>query len=115
MNHDRIYLFNSKNTFLDLTVGKKWVTESYTDETQSTMMYYATLGQKLAPKWDTWVGYYREDRTSNLYDLGKHSNYETNYRWTHRFCCWAIEFEYEQDHRKDHGNTFRVRYNFLNW
>lgn len=48
MNHDRIYLFNSKNTFLDLTVGKKWVTESYTDETKSTMMYYATLGQKLA-------------------------------------------------------------------
>lgn len=71
LNHDRIYLFNSKNTFLDLTVGKKWVTESYTDETKSTMMYYATLGQKLAPKWDTWVGYYREDITSNLYDYGQ--------------------------------------------
>ena len=146
LNHDRMYLFNSKNTFLDLTIGKKWVTESRTDETKSTMMYYATLGQKLTPKWYTWVGYYREDITSNLYDygqpdmgkelrnglrfklddkntftivnrydLGKHSNYETNYRWTHRFCCWSIDFEYEQDHRKNHGNTFRVRYNFLNW
>ena len=146
LNHDRIYLFNSKNTFLDLTVGKKWVTESYTDETKSTMMYYATLGQKLAPKWDTWVGYYPEDITSNLYDygqpdmgrelrnglsfklddkntftivnrydLGKHSNYETNYRWTHRFCCWAIEFEYEQNHESNKNNTFRVRYNLLNW
>lgn len=146
LNHDRIYLFNSKNTFLDLTVSKKWVTESYTDETKSTMMYYATLGQKLAPKWDTWVGYYREDITSNLYDygqpdmgrelrnglsfklddkntftivnrydLGKHSNYETNYRWTHRFCCWAIEFEYEQNHESNKNNTFRVRYNLLNW
>ena len=127
-------------------MGKKWVTESYTDETKSTMMYYATLGQKLAPKWDTWVGYYREDLTSNLYDygqpdmarelrnglsfrlddkntftivnrydLGQHSNYETNYRWTHRFCCWAIEFEYEQEHYKGGSNTFRVRYNLLNW
>lgn len=34
-------------------------------------MYYATLGQKLAPKWDTWVGYYREDIISNLYDYGQ--------------------------------------------
>ena len=41
LTHDRIYLFNSKNTFLDLTVGKKWVDESYTDETTNTMAYYA--------------------------------------------------------------------------
>ena len=51
----------------------------------------------------------------NRYDLGKHSNYETNYRWTHRFCCWALEFEYEQEHYKGGSNKFRVRYNFLNW
>ena len=68
MTHDRIYLFNSKNTFLDLSVGKKWVDESYTDETTNTMAYYGTLGQKISDKWYTWAGYYREKYTSNLFD-----------------------------------------------
>ncbi|MBQ8690287.1 MAG: LPS export ABC transporter periplasmic protein LptC [Phascolarctobacterium sp.] len=71
LNHDPIYLFNSKNTVLNLTVGKKWVNESYTGDTRSTDMYYATLGQKLGSKWDTWVGWYREDITSSLFDIGQ--------------------------------------------
>lgn len=71
LNHDPIYLFNSKNTVLNLTVGKKWVNESYTGDTLSTDMYYATLAQKLGRKWDTWVGWYREDVTSSLFDIGQ--------------------------------------------
>ena len=146
LSHDRIYLFNTKNTFLDLTIGKKWVDESLTDETRSTMMYYGTLGQKLGSKWYTWAGYYREKTTSNLYDLGqpdmerelrngisyrpddrntfsivnrydtgKHENYETTYTWTHRFCCWAISFEYEQEHFDGGDRQWNIRYEFLNW
>lgn len=34
-------------------------------------MYYATLGQKITPQWRTWVGYYREDCFSNLYEIGQ--------------------------------------------
>ena len=146
LTHDRIYLFDSKKTFLDLTIGKKWVNESYTDETRSTMMYYGTLGQKLGDKWNTWVGYYREKVTSDLYDLGqpdmerelrngisykpddrntfsivnrydtgKHENYETIYSWTHRFCCWAITFEYEHAQTEDEDTQWNIRYEFLNW
>ena len=146
LTHDRIYLFDSKKTFLDLTIGKKWVNESYTDETRSTMMYYGTLGQKLGDKWNTWVGYYREKVTSDLYDLGqpdmerelrnglsykpddrntfsiinrydtgKHENYETIYSWTHRFCCWAITFEYEHAQNEDEDTQWNIRYEFLNW
>ena len=90
-------------------------------------MYYATLGQKITPQWRTWVGYYREDRFSNLYEIGQadmdrelrnglqwtpdkrntisvinrydlvsKKNYETDYRWLHKFCCWALEFTYER-------------------
>lgn len=145
LNHDPIYLFNSKNTVLNLTVGKKWVNESRTGDTRSTDMYYATLGQKLAPQWRTWVGYYREKETSELfdlgqpdmarelrnglqwapdsrnvlsvinrYDLGKHSNYETDYRWFHKFCCWGLEFTYEQEHFKTGDNSFKVMYYFYN-
>ena len=146
LSHDRIYLFNSENTFLDLTVGKKWVNESYTDETTDTMAYYATLGQKLGDKWYTWAGYYREKTTSNLYDydqpdmerelrngisykpddkntftvvnrydMGQHRNYETVYTWQHRFCCWAISFEYEQEHFDGGSNDWTIKYEFLNW
>lgn len=145
INHDPIYLFNSKNTVLNLTVGKKWVNESYTGDTLSTDMYYATLGQRITPQWRTWMGYYYEKETSalfdigqpdmarelrnglqwtpdsknvisiiNRYDLGKHNNYETDYRWLHKFCCWAIEFTYEQEHFKHGDNSFKFQYYFYN-
>ena len=145
LNHDPIYLFNSKDTVLNLTVGKKWVNESYTGDTLSTDMYYATLGQKLAPQWRTWVGYYREKQTSalfdigqpdmarelrnglqwapdsknivsiiNRYDLGKHNNYETDYRWRHKCCCWALEFTYEQEHYDGGDKSLKVMYYFYN-
>lgn len=71
LNHDPIYLFNSKNTVLNLTVGKKWVNESFNGDTKSTDMYYARLNQKLGRKWDAWVGWYREDITSSLFDIGQ--------------------------------------------
>lgn len=144
LNHDPIYLFNSKNTVLNLTVGKKWVHESYNDETRSTDMYYATLAQRLSPKWRTWVGYYRENLTSSLfdigqpdmeqelrnglqfapdsknvftvinrYDIGKGKQYETDYRWLHKFCCWALELTYEKEqHNGD--NSFKLHYYFYN-
>lgn len=145
LNHDPIYLFNTKNTVLNLTVGKKWVNESLSGDTLSTDMYYATLGQKLSPQWNTWVGYYREEITSTLfdigqpdmarelrnglqwvpdskntvsvinrYDLGKHNNYETDYRWLHKFCCWALEFTYEQEHFDGGDKTLKVMYYFYN-
>ena len=144
LNHDPIYLFNSKNTVLNLTVGKKWVNDSLSGDTRSTDMYYATLGQKLTDKWRTWVGYYWEKETSTLfdlgqpdmerelrnglqwspdsknvlsvvnrYDLGKHNNYETDYRWLHKFCCWALEFTYEDEQQEGDG-TFKVMYYFYN-
>ena len=145
LNHDPIYFFNSKNTVLNLTIGKKWVHESITDETRSTNMYYATLGQKMGPQWRTWVGFYREDITSSLfdigqpdmakelrnglqwtpdsrnvisvvnrYDIGKHNNYETDYRWLHKFCCWALEFTYEQEHFERRDNSYKIIYYFYN-
>ena len=144
LKHDPIYLFGSKNTVLDLTVGKKWVHESITDDTNSTDLYYAVLSQKLTDKWDTWVGWYREDITTTYFDIGQpdmnqelrnggrykaddkntftvvnrynidgHNNYETNYRWLHRFCCWALEFEYEKEHQEG-GSSFKVYYYFYN-
>lgn len=145
LNHDRIYLFNSPYTTLDLTIGKKWAEETHTDETNSTDVYYATLGQKISDKWSTWVGYYREDFTTNLftydqpdmpvelrnglefkmddkntftvvnrYNLDGKENYETDYRWTHRFCCWQLSFEYQDEHYKN-DSSFSVKYEFTNW
>ena len=145
LRHDPIYLFGSKNTVLDLTVGKKWVHESYTDDTNATDLYYAVLSQKIASKWSTWVGWYREDITTTLFDIGQpdmdqelrnglrykaddkniftvinrydldnSTQYETNYRWLHRFCCWALEFEYEKEHHGDHDDSFKVYYYFYN-
>lgn len=145
LNHDPIYLFNSKDTVLNLTVGKKWINESVTGETRSTDMYYATLGHRFTPKWRTWAGYYYEKQTSDLfelgqpdmakelrngiqwspderneisiinrYDLGKHRNYETDYRWLHKFCCWGLEFTYEQEHYDGGNGSFKVQYYFYN-
>ena len=144
LRHDPIHLFNSKNTVLNLTYGKKWVHESRTGETISTNLYYADLAHQMGKEWKIWAGYYREDETSgqfqldqpdmakelrngiqyqpddnniftiiNRYDLGKHNNYETNYRWLHKFCCWAIEVEYQDEHYKN-DNSIELRYYFYN-
>ena len=144
LNHDPIYLFNSKNTVLNLTVGRKWVNESLTGNTNQTDMYYATLAQKLSRKLDTWIGYYREDITSSLfdigqpdmakelrngirwkatendtfsivnrYDIGKNSQYETQYRWLHKFCCWALELTYEKEQHED-DSSLKIQYYFYN-
>lgn len=145
LNHDPIYLFDSKKTVLNLTVGKKWVNESLSGDTRSTDMYYATLGQKISPAWRTWVGYYREKVTSELfdidqpdmarelrnglqwnpdsrnsisivnrYDMGEHNNYETDFRWLHKFCCWALEFIYEHADTNAEDCEFKVMYYFYN-
>ena len=50
----------------------------------------------------------------NRYDIGKHNNYETDYRWLHKFCCWALEFTYEQEHFTNGENYFTVMYYFYN-
>lgn len=102
--------------------------------------------KKLGDKWNTWVGYYRENETSNLfdigqpdmerelrnglsykpddrntfsivnrYDMGKHENYETIYSWRHRFCCWAISFEFEHAHTEAEDTQWNIVYEFLNW
>ena len=145
LRHDPIYLFGSKNTVLDLTVGKKWVHESFTEDTNATDLYYAVLSQKVASKWSTWVGWYREDITTTLFDIGQpdmdqelrngirykaddkntftvvnrydldnNTQYETNYRWLHRFCCWALELEYEKEHHGDHDDSLKLYYYFYN-
>ena len=145
LNHDRIYLFNSKDTSLDLTVGRKWTREDDKDNSlESTNVYYATLGQKISDKWNTWVGYYREDLTSlftydqpdmaielrnglqykmddkntftivNRYDLDQKRNYETKYGWTHNFCCWQLSLLYKHENVK-HDNSFEIKYDFINW
>ena len=144
LTHDPIYLFNSKNTILNVKVGKKWVNESLTDITNSTDIYSAKLGQKLGKKWETWIGWHKENVTTNLfdigqpdmdeelhnglswnptkndtvsiinrYDIGKGHQYETIYRWNHKFCCWALQVEYEKEQYED-DSTVRIQYFFYN-
>ena len=144
LNHDPIYLFNSQNTVLNLTMGKKWAHESESDASSDTNLYYATLGQKLGHKLITWVGYYQEDKTSGLFDLGQPDmekevrnglsysfddlntltivnrydvgsghQFETNYRWRHEFCCWALVVEYQQKQYEDEDHL-KVYYYFYN-
>ena len=161
IDHDPIYLFNSRNTVLNIGVGKKWVHESYNgylssrdyrngklshiSETKSTKIFHYRLGQKITDNLNAWVAYYKKDKTSNLFDLGQpkmsrevrfglqykptandiftvvnrydygeHAQYETDYRWFHRFCCWALEVSYEKEwHRQDH--SLRIHYYFYNW
>lgn len=145
LNHDRIHPFNSQKTSLDLTVGRKWVHESFTDEDQSTNMYYATLGQIISPKWNVWTGYYREDLTSSLFDYGQPDmakEWRNGLRWKPDDHNWftvvnrydigkskVYDTSLRWDHRfccwvlgveyrkknYDDSSTFFVNYNFLYW
>ncbi len=71
LHHDPIYLFGSKNTRLDLTVGEKWVHESRNKDTTSTDIFRGTLSQKLNDKWSAWIGYYSQHKTSELFDINQ--------------------------------------------
>lgn len=145
LNHDRIYLFNSKKTSLDLSMGRKWVHESLTDENTSTNLYNATLGQKISPKFNIWAGYHREDKTSSLFDYGQpdmEKELRTGVRWSPDDRNWVTlvnrydigkskvyETSLRWDHRfccwvigleyrkknHDNSNAFYVTYNFLYW
>lgn len=69
IDHDPIYFFNSKNTALRLRFGRKWVNESYNDDSRKTDIYHAQLDQIITDKWRTWVAYHQEEETSALFDL----------------------------------------------
>ena len=98
----------------------------------------------MSKKWYTWIGCYREDWTSSLfdigqpdmaieirnglrwkmddkntftivnrYDIGKGQQYSTKYSWEHKFCCWMLAFEYEQE-QLENDSTRRIVYYFYN-
>ncbi|MDO4179474.1 MAG: hypothetical protein Q4D21_09875 [Phascolarctobacterium sp.] len=147
LNHDPIHLFNSQKNALNLTIGKKWVNESYTQETRSTNMYYVTFSQKISPKFTAWTGYYHEKVMSdknkyfdlhqpdmsrewrmgikyspdasntfsivNRYDTGEGNQYETDYVWSHKFCCWSLDLIYE-DEQHEGDRSWRVHWYFYN-
>ncbi len=71
LRHDPIYFFNSKNTQLNLAVGRKWVKESRTGDTLKSDLQYYTLSQRITPKVTAWASYLRENRTSALFDIGQ--------------------------------------------
>ena len=50
----------------------------------------------------------------NRYNLDDHSNYETDYRYTHKFCCWQLSIELQDEHYKD-DKSISIKYDFVNW
>lgn len=67
LNHDRINFTKKKDLFLDLGVGAKKMHESYNDYNGDTMLYNARLGKKFDERWSTWLGYYWEKSTNNVF------------------------------------------------
>ena len=49
----------------------------------------------------------------NRFDTGKGEQYETDYRWEHKFCCWRLEVILEDERKKDDHN-FMIHYYFDN-
>lgn len=119
LNHDRIYLFNSKKTSLDLTIGKKWTRESAEDTLQSTNVYYATLGQKISPHWNTWVGYYREDFTTDVFTYDQ-PDMATELRNGLQYIMddknsFTIVNRYDLDQKKNYETRYSWTHKFCCW
>lgn len=119
LNHDRIYLFNSKKTSLDLTIGKKWTRESADDSVESTNVYYATLAQKISPHWNTWVGYYREDFTTDVFtydqpDMAKELRNGLQYIMDDKN-SFTIVNRYDLDQKKNYETRYSWTHKFCCW
>ena len=103
------------------------------------------MGQKISPKWNTWVGYYREDFTSNVFtydqpDMAKELRNGLQYIMDDKNTFTVVnrydldqqenyETKYSWTHKfccwdlsliykhkdYDNDNAFEVKFDFVNW
>ena len=119
INHDRIHLGGDKTTFLDLGVGHKWVNESLTDTTTTTMLYKATLGKGFKYGLDAWLGYYWQKNQDEIFaydaadmarevQLGVKKTFDKNNDL-------AFITRYDKDKSSLYNYTVRYTHNFCCW
>lgn len=144
LNHDRIYMFGGNTTLdltigkkwtkesLDDTSSSTNVYyatlgQKITDKWRTWAGYYRedfttdlfNYGQPDMPvELRNGLEYKFDDKNTatiiNRYDLDGHRNYETDYRFTHRFCCWQLSIELQDEHYKD-DKSVEIKYEFVNW
>ena len=79
LRHDRFYPLGGKKLYMDLMVGRKWVTESNaaTPDTVRfgkklhTNIYDGTIGYSFSDKLNIWETYHNEHKTSYNFSLGQ--------------------------------------------
>ena len=119
INHDRIHFGGDKTTFLDLGIGHKWVNESLTDNTMSTMLYKATLGKGFKYGWDTWLGYYWQRNQDEIFNydasdmaeevqFGLKKTFDENNNL-------AVITRYDKSNSSLYNYTVRYTHNFCCW
>ena len=119
INHDRIHFGGDKTTFLDLGIGHKWVNESLTDNTMSTMLYKATLGKGFKYGWDTWLGYYWQRNQNEIFNydasdmaeevqFGLKKTFDENNNL-------AVITRYDKSNSSLYNYTVRYTHNFCCW
>ena len=119
INHDRIHFGGDKTTFLDLGIGHKWVNESLTDNTTSTMLYKATLGKGFKYGWDTWLGYYWQRNQDEIfnYDASDMAE-EVQFGFKKTFDennSLAVITRYDKENSSLYNYTVRYTHNFCCW
>ncbi|MEG1413321.1 MAG: OstA-like protein [Acidaminococcaceae bacterium] len=145
LNHDRINLDQKHSLFLDLGVGYKRVHEEVGDTTESTMLYNASLGKQFDAKWSSWLSYYRQNITNNIFnydqpDMGREvqvgvgyefdkknkviflTRYDEGerslYEYNLRYIHKFCCFNFELEYRdiKFNGNKeWNIKYEIMNW
>ena len=67
LRHDRFYPLGGKKLYMDLRIGRRWVSESLDNRTTQrygknlhSNIYDGTLGYRFSDKWSTWVSYHNE-------------------------------------------------------
>ena len=80
LHHDRFYPLGGQKLYVDLMVGRKWITESLDNNTTrrygkslNTNIYHGTVGYRFSDKWNIWTTYHNEHKTSYLFSKGQPS------------------------------------------
>ena len=80
LRHDRFYPLGGKRLYMDLLMGRRYVSESLDNRTTQrygkhlhSNIYHGVLGYRFSDKWNTWVTYHNEHKTSYLFSKGQPS------------------------------------------
>ena len=124
LRHDRFYPLGGKKLYMDLRIGRRWTRESLDNRTTQrygqnlhSNIYHGTLGYAFSDKWNTWLTYHDEQKTSYLFSKGQPSfrkDWRIGVSWSpDKHNTFSIVNRYNADSDSNHHGNYTTNFRWL--